>query len=209
LIVALAIDPEQRLPEPAPLPKPAELPAPHAQARSVTWAMGAGGVVRAGLSPSVAPGVAVFADLGVSGVGGRLAVSYLPKRSSAVDGGTMDASLLAATLDACPLRVGPWDGLLFDPCVSLSAGLLDVRGAPEGIYVSLPRERRLAWAAAGIRGRVEARLYGGLWAELEADALLSLSRKSFVFTIDGQDQTVFAVPLLTLGGALSLAYHFP
>jgi hypothetical protein len=209
LILALAIDPEQRLPAPEPPSKAPAPEAPRAPVPAVAWAAGAGGALSTGLAPGVSPGARIFLDAALSGGSGRLALSYAPEHVAAVEGGTIGVSLFAGTLDACPFDARPWEGVALTPCVTVTAGVRHVRGTPEGIFGPVSGERWPVWAAAGAKGRVAAHLALGLWVELEAEAVIPISRNSFVFDFDGQLRPVFDVPVAALGAAASLAYHFP
>jgi hypothetical protein len=171
LAIAIAIDPVRvNAPEPEPEPEPEprpdpkrEPPAPRVEnlraaqrpSQPAEIVLAAGVLVAAGTAPAIAPGVWIFGGMRWSmlsiGLEGR---ADFPA-SKSVDGGTVSASSLLATLLPC---------VHFDPLFACALGSLGaLQGSGEG--VSSPRKATTLYARAGARLGVDLALGGsvGLW----------------------------------------------
>jgi len=204
LIAALAVDPNAAA-SPAPrLPieaTPAETPPPAFEPTS-PWAIAVGidGGAVVGLFPKPAPRVSLFGEararraslfapsvrLSASGAVGS-SVGELP--------GSATFRWLAASLDACPLRLRLVESLHAMPCVFVEGGILSGRGAD----VTAPAVESRRWVALGMTARLQWQIAASFFLEAQGRLEAPLARDTFVF--EAPERVVVHVVPPVLGGA--------
>lgn len=218
LIVALALDPQARVPEeppeePAPLPPapppppPPPAPPPPAIApppppRPFVFAAVTG---ERSLLPGFAPGATFGGGIAWRFVRGDLAGQIVPARRALLEGRSGpggDLSLLALALRGC---AGPSTRL-----VAL-AGCVRLRGArlaAEGTGLA-PDYRQTAWLLALEPGAVvRFPVHGGLAAEVEAAAVVPFRRPDFVVLVNDALTSLFRPAPVGVRVGLGATYRF-
>jgi hypothetical protein len=135
--------------------------------------MGAQGHVVTGLAPAVAPGAALFAELGgpANDPRGRLSIHFAYRRAG-VSSGDVEVGQLAARLDACAFGwgTGAWS---VQPCAGVDAGVLQASSTLD----SGQTDRGL-WAAGLAHLRAGWQLWPRFWPEVQAGVILPFVRYS-------------------------------
>lgn len=217
LIVALALDPQARVPEepieepappppppPKPEPPPPPPPPPVPVAPSVRPYVFAGATGERGLLPGFALGATFGGGLAWRIVRGDVAGQIVPTRGASLEGrsGGGDLSLLGLALRGC---TGPSTRL-----VAL-AGCVRLRGAriaAEGAGLA-PDYRQTAWLLALEPGAlVRLPAAGGLAAELEAAAVVPLSRPDLVVLVNDVPTSLFRPAAVGVRVGLGATYRF-
>ncbi len=168
----------------------------------IQFAAGGGVASTLGVAPSPMAGFALFVEAAPA-----LASSWLPLLrlgvqqawSGAVDvtgAGSARFSSTVGTLDACPLRWGT-DRLALMPCVRLDGGVLGGRGS----NIAHPSSSERLWFDAGAVARLRWAFAWRLFADLEAGALVPITRPRFHF-----DAPDLSAPQPGLVGAVT-AFH--
>lgn len=197
-------------PEPAPAVVPPAPPPPvRAEAGSssapvrVAWQLGAQGLLGGGVGPSVAGGVRVFGEASIAVATHpalRLSAAWYPGTELGTSLGPVRFSLLAARLEACPVRLAVAT-LSLSPCATFDAGSLSAEDS-----VSPDGQSGHLWMAPGALARVAFFFGPVVGVELEGGITFPLDRYRFFF--DPQP-TVYQVPSVVGAGGLGLVVRFP
>jgi hypothetical protein len=231
LVIAVMIDPDAALSEPAappvappapapliqpvpaplpatpPGPAPTSPPAPAEPIQTQPVVLEAGASAALGLLPGVGAGLWAAATIPLRGeLGLRLGVAdWLPARKALEQGAAAEQRALVGWVGLCPLdrALGPVRALA---CGNLRLGW--VRST--GIGFDLGQEVSTAVALAGVEGRLRARLSGPLSAQLGLSIDAALRRDRVVYTLaDGTSREAFALAPVVLTGDAGLAFTFP
>ena len=168
-------------------------------------AIGAQAIVSTLISPGVAPGANIFAE--VVGhppswlcvrAGLRAALSTETETSA----GTARFSMVAARVGACLPRLPLSIRWTLCPFAGAEAGVVNARG-----FDTLgPRTATRPWLAAGVGLRVEWSITSRLFAELEVEGSAPVIRDRFVF--DEPPTTVHETPAIGANVGVGLGYRF-
>lgn len=218
LIVALALDPQARVPDepaeepappppppaPEPPPAPPPPPPPPTVVRPVRPYVFAGATGERGLLPGFALGATFGGGLAWRFVQGDIVGQIVPTRGASLEGrsGGGDLSLLGLALRGC---AGPSMRLV---AVTGCVRLRGARIAAEGTGLA-PDYRQTAWLLALEPGAV-VRFPGaaGLAAELEAAAVVPFSRPDFVVLVNDAPTSTFRPAAVGVRVGLGATYRF-
>jgi hypothetical protein len=223
LVIAVMIDPDAALSEPAappatppapapliepaPAPPPAPPPALDEPARTRPVALEAGASAALGLLPGLGAGLWAAATVPLRGEWAlRLGVAdWLPARKTLEQGAAVEQRALVGSVGLCPLdrALGPVQALA---CANVRLGWVQ----STGIGFDLGREASTAVVLAGVEGRLRARISGPLWAQAGLSIDAALRRDRVVYTLaDGTSREAFALAPVVVTGDAGLAFTFP
>lgn len=114
---------------------------------------------------------------------------------------------LAGRVEGCFWSAALSRDLTATPCLSTHVGQLTVVGAPEPLPGAKGRRAAGLWLEAGGSLRLELQLLEALSLEMQAEALMPLTRYRFAF--DRPDTAVYRVPPLAASASFGLVAHFP
>lgn len=112
--------------------------------------------------------------------------------------------LLAGRLEGCWRLRTPAEALSVEPCVFVQGGSLSAQAAP-GPGVSQGRRGTTVWLAPGVLAAMRGEL-GPVFLGLEVSGAFSLIQESFF--VEVETRTVYQVPSITAGAALSAGVVF-
>jgi hypothetical protein len=189
LSLDLALDPGKRRDE---RPKPAS----GAEAR-----FGLAGTLTSGLSPTAAPGIALFAEVAATSRASARLEARAARGAGEGDAGVeVNVKLLAARLEGCPIgwSTGAW---LWQPCLAL-----DVGGLWASSSDAAGRSDAGLWASASALGRATWRLEPRWDLAVQAGAALPFVR----YEMGAPDETpVFQTRTLGWELALGAGWRLP
>lgn len=175
------------------------------------WAVGAQALLAGGVGPALAGGGRAFAEASIDVATRpalRASLAWLPGTDRGTElgterepeRGTVHFSLLAARLEACPVRL-ELRAFALSPCASFDAGRI-------GVSVSEPESRTIGrvWLAPGALVRLGLSLTPVLALELEGGFIVPLDRYRFFFS---PEPFVYKVPAISGSAGLGLAVRFP
>lgn len=110
-----------------------------------------------------------------------------------------------AGVDVCPVRVGLGGRLTLRPCAEVNAGVLAADSSGSS-GVEQPADRRRAWVAADLHGRLAWEPVRFLALELEGGALVPFVRETFLFLPRAD---VYQAPIIAVFGRAGASVRFP
>jgi hypothetical protein len=218
LLTALTIDPNASMAEPPappavarviPISEPAPAPLP-VRADRPRWefAAGVGVSLASGLFPAVAVGPALVGEVareprGVWAPAIRVGLLYAQTGFLGPSSSEAQYRWGAVRVEGCPVRAA-FATLEVRPCARVDTGFLWADGTESAIAVPTPATK--GWLAAGAGARARWFPVRRFFVELEAGALLPITRPTFVFT--GPAAVVHRTPPALATGGLGVGVSF-
>ena len=167
--------------------------------------MGAQVFVTTLVSPSLTPGVGVFADLvgqQPTWLGLRAGLRLATSGEIETAAGTAQFTFMGVRSSACMPRLELAERWWICPIATVEAGVLNARGTE----TSGGRSATRPWLGLGAGLRLEWHLTSQLFAELEGEGALPVIRDRFVF--DQPETTVHEPSFLGANAAIGLGYRW-